>query len=129
MKGKAGNIYKNSKCFAVVSGSDGDTYRWQRRGGFTFADDAGVAFRHHEHGVMRALVTNNVYDFETADKLKILSTLCSQLLTYATTRDIIDDGFDRYGIFKPMKHSDTTGIGLFCLHQVLFKTSRYPGLK
>lgn len=66
---------------------------------------------------MRALVTNNVYDLDTVDKLKILSTLCSQLLTYVTTRDIIDDGFDRYEIFNTLKYrSETTDIGLFCLY-------------
>ena len=79
----------------TVSGPDGDTYRWQRRGGFTVSDDAVVAFRQHEHGIMRRLVTSNIYDLEAPDKLKILSTLCTQLLTYVTTRDIIDDGFDR----------------------------------
>ena len=82
----------------LVSGTDGDAYRWQKRGGFTFADDAGVAFRHREHGIMRALVTGNIYDLDPSDKLKLLCTLCSQLLTYATTRDIIDDGFDRYDL-------------------------------
>lgn len=44
---------------------------------------------------MRALVTSNIYDLNILEKLKILKTLCAQLLTYATTRDIIDDGFDR----------------------------------
>ena len=85
------------KCFSSlsVSGADGDPYRWQRRGGFTFSDDAGVAFRHREHSIMRALVTANVYDLDAIEKLKILKTLCAQLLTYCTTRDIIDDGFDR----------------------------------
>lgn len=78
-----------------MSGADSEPYRWQRRGGFTFSDDAGVAFRHHEHNIMRALVTSNIYDLNTFEKLKILKTLCAQLLTYATTRDIIDDGFDR----------------------------------
>ena len=80
---------------SLVSGADGDPYRWQRRGGFTFSDDAGVSFRHHEHTIMRTLVTGNVYDLNATEKLKILKTLCAQLLTYATTRDIIDDGFDR----------------------------------
>ena len=80
---------------SLVSGGDGDPYRWQRRGGFTFSDDAGVAFRRREHSIMRALVTGNIYDLNAGEKLKILKTLCAQLLTYATTRDIIDDGFDR----------------------------------
>ena len=79
----------------LVSGGDGDLYRWQRRGGFTVSDDAGVSFRHSEHTIMRSLVTGNIYDLNPVEKLKILKTLCAQLLTYATTRDIIDDGFDR----------------------------------
>lgn len=44
---------------------------------------------------MRTLITGNIYDLNAHEKLKILKTLCAQMLTYATTRDIIDDGFDR----------------------------------
>ncbi|KAJ7377480.1 Histidine-containing phosphotransfer protein 3 [Desmophyllum pertusum] len=71
------------------------SYRWQRRGGFTYSDDAGVEFRHTEPQLLKALVTGNIYDMGAEDKLKILVALCTQLITYATARDYVEDGFDQ----------------------------------
>ncbi|XP_015763887.1 PREDICTED: bromodomain adjacent to zinc finger domain protein 1A-like [Acropora digitifera] len=63
------------------------SYRWQRRGGFTYCDDAGVEFRHDAPHILKSLVTSNVYDMGAEDKLKVLVALCTQLITYATARD------------------------------------------
>lgn len=71
------------------------SYRWQRRGGFTYSDDAGVEFRHAEPQLLKSLVTGNIYDMNAGDKLKILVALCTQLITYATARDYIEEGFDQ----------------------------------
>ncbi|EDO44053.1 predicted protein [Nematostella vectensis] len=72
-----------------------DDYRWHGRGGFTYADDVGVEFRHSEPEIIRSLKTSTVYDLGTEDKLKILKALCGQLVTYATARDYVEEGFDR----------------------------------
>lgn len=81
---------------SLVSLGCGDPeYRWHSRGGFTYSDDAGVEFRHREPYIMKALVTASVYDLSPEEKLKILTALCGQLMTYATSRDNIEDGFDR----------------------------------
>ncbi|KAK2567493.1 Bromodomain adjacent to zinc finger domain protein 1A [Acropora cervicornis] len=71
------------------------SYRWQRRGGFTYCDDAGVEFRHDAPHVLKSLVTSNVYDMGAEDKLKVLVALCTQLITYATARDYVEEGFEQ----------------------------------
>ncbi|KAL9952948.1 hypothetical protein ACROYT_G040281 [Oculina patagonica] len=71
------------------------SYRWQRRGGFTYSDDAGVEFRHAEPQLLKSLVTCNIYDMGAEDKLKVLVALCTQLITYATARDYVEEGFDQ----------------------------------
>lgn len=71
------------------------SYRWQRRGGFTYCDDAGVEFRHDAPYILKALATGNIYDMGAEDKLKVLVALCTQLITYATARDYVEEGFDQ----------------------------------
>ena len=60
-----------------------------------YSDDAVVEFRHREPNILKALLTHNVYDLGAHDKLKILVALCTQMMTYATARDHMEDGFDR----------------------------------
>ncbi|KAK3751462.1 hypothetical protein QZH41_000753 [Actinostola sp. cb2023] len=79
----------------LQKGCGDSEYRWHSRGGFTYADDAGVEFRHREPHIMKALVTGSVYDLSTEEKLKILTALCGQLMTYATSREYVEDGFDK----------------------------------
>jgi hypothetical protein len=45
---------------------------------------------------MKTLMTGSVYDLSAEEKLKILTALCGQLMTYATSREYIEDGFDKY---------------------------------
>ncbi|XP_070577872.1 bromodomain adjacent to zinc finger domain protein 1A-like isoform X2 [Ptychodera flava] len=71
-------------------------YRYQQRGGYTPLDDAGLEFRMHEAGILRSLTTGNIYDLTTAEKLKIVTALCGQLMTYVTCRDFIEDNFDKW---------------------------------
>ena len=78
-----------------LQGCGESSYRWQRRGGFTYSDDAGVEFRHAEPRLLKALVTGNIYDMGAEEKLKVLVALCTQLITYATARDYVEDGFDQ----------------------------------
>lgn len=78
-----------------LQGCGESSYRWQRRGGFTYSDDAGVEFRHAQPRLLKALVTANIYDMDAEDKLKVLVALCTQLITYATARDYVEDGFDQ----------------------------------
>ncbi|XP_074641333.1 bromodomain adjacent to zinc finger domain protein 1A-like [Tubulanus polymorphus] len=68
---------------------------YQERGGYTPYDDAGLQFRRQENQLMKTLATDNVFDLQPDEKLKILHALMNQLLTYAAVRDIIDDHHER----------------------------------
>lgn len=88
-------MLSHSCYFTVLLGCGESSYRWQRRGGFTYCDDAGVEFRHDAPHILKALVTGNVYDMGAEDKLKVLVALCTQLITYATARDYVEEGFEQ----------------------------------
>ncbi|XP_069119018.1 bromodomain adjacent to zinc finger domain protein 1A-like [Argopecten irradians] len=70
-------------------------YRYQQRGGYTSQDDPGLDFRRQEQAVLRNLSSLCVFDLEPVDKLKILRVLTQQILTYAATRDTIEDNYER----------------------------------
>ncbi|XP_061168116.1 bromodomain adjacent to zinc finger domain protein 1A-like isoform X2 [Saccostrea echinata] len=70
-------------------------YRYQQRGGYTSLDDPGLQFRKQEPTLMKLLATESVFDLQPSDKLKILNLLVQQFLTYAATRDTIEDNYDK----------------------------------
>lgn len=70
-------------------------YRYQQRGGYTSLDDPGLQFRKQEPTLMKLLATDSVFDLQPSDKLKILNLLVQQFLTYAATRDTIEDNYDK----------------------------------
>ncbi|XP_033735417.1 bromodomain adjacent to zinc finger domain protein 1A-like [Pecten maximus] len=70
-------------------------YRYQQRGGYTSQDDPGLDFRRQEQAVLKNLSCVCVFDLEPVDKLKILRVLIQQILTYAATRDTIEDNYER----------------------------------
>ncbi|KAJ3638147.1 hypothetical protein MTP99_001553 [Tenebrio molitor] len=78
----------------------GAWWRYQQRGGYTSRDDPGLYLRLHSPHVLKALRTHNVVELPIPDKLKILSCLINQLLTYADVRDIIDERMDKIKLAK-----------------------------
>ena len=66
---------------------------YQQRGGFRLADDPGVAFRMEEPQISEALASRTVYEMSAGDKLKIMTCLMQQILSYATVRDVIDERY------------------------------------
>ncbi|XP_060068944.1 bromodomain adjacent to zinc finger domain protein 1A-like [Ylistrum balloti] len=70
-------------------------YRYQQRGGYTSQDDPGLDFRRQEQAILKNLSSFCVFDLEPDDKLKILRVLIQQILTYAATRDTIEDNYER----------------------------------
>ena len=66
---------------------------YQQRGGFRLADDPGVAFRMEEPQIPEALATRTVFEMSAGDKLKIMTCLMQQILSYATVRDVIDERY------------------------------------
>ncbi|XP_065062653.1 bromodomain adjacent to zinc finger domain protein 1A-like isoform X2 [Rhopilema esculentum] len=73
----------------------GNRNMWQTKEGFQFSDDPCVDFRHKEKSILTTLHTNCLYDLPIQDKLKILCVLCNQILTLTTTRDYIEDSFEK----------------------------------
>lgn len=74
---------------------NGARWRYQQRGGYISEDDPGLYFRLEEPHILKSLATHNVVQLSIKDKLKILSCLMNQLLTYADVRDIIDQRLEQ----------------------------------
>ena len=68
-------------------------FRHARRGGYTDSDDPAVALRLKHPDILSSLAHSSVYSLSVADKLEVLSTLCSQLLCYSVSREFIDEAF------------------------------------
>ncbi|XP_013387932.1 bromodomain adjacent to zinc finger domain protein 1A-like [Lingula anatina] len=70
-------------------------FRYQQRGGYTSLDDAGMEFKMQESAIIKALSTYNVFDLSPGEKMKVIIALVHQLLTYASSRDFIEDNFEK----------------------------------
>lgn len=73
----------------------GALWRFQQRGGYCSEDDPGLYFRLHQPHILRALAHQNVVELPIGDKLKVISCLIDQLLTYADVRDIIEERLEK----------------------------------
>jgi len=69
-------------------------WRYQQRGGYRLTDDPGYQFCRDEPQILASLQKNTVCELSIGDKLKILSCLMAQMLTYAGVRDEIDTRMD-----------------------------------
>ncbi|KAF9416177.1 hypothetical protein HW555_006429 [Spodoptera exigua] len=67
------------------------TWRYQARGGYTSADDAGLRLRVQRPSLLRALHSTHVADLALEDKFLVLQCLMNQILSYATLRDVIEE--------------------------------------
>lgn len=65
-------------------------FRHAHRGGYSDADDPAVELQLRRPDLLERLARVAVYDLQPADKLEVLSTLCSQLLSYSVSRDHIE---------------------------------------
>ncbi|KAK9747160.1 ATP-utilizing chromatin assembly and remodelling N-terminal [Popillia japonica] len=72
----------------------GSRWRFQQRGGYTHEDDPGLHLRLTNPELLYSLSIYNVVELTTDDKLKIITCLVSQLLTYADVRDVIEERLD-----------------------------------
>lgn len=70
-------------------------YRFQMRGGYTSLDDPGLEFRRQEPALLRKLSMENLFDLPPSDKIKLLKVLVHQFLTYAATRDTLEDNYEK----------------------------------
>lgn len=83
----------------LASGAQGNManakFRYQQRGGYMPIDDAGLDFKKREPEIVNKLAVDNIYDLPPNEKLKLLSVMVDQFLTYAATRDLIEDNYDK----------------------------------
>lgn len=70
-------------------------WRYQQRGGYMSEDDPGLQLRIKYPHILKALAIHNVNQLSIGDKLKILSCLIDQLLTYADVRDMVEEKLDK----------------------------------
>lgn len=75
-------------------------FRYQQRGGYTSLDDPGLELRKQQPGLLRKLNSNNVFDLQPEEKVRLVMTLVQQVMTYAAVRDIVDESFDRLRVKK-----------------------------
>ncbi|EEB13984.1 bromodomain adjacent to zinc finger protein domain 1, baz1, putative [Pediculus humanus corporis] len=70
-------------------------WRYQERGGYTNTDDPCLMLRLKDPHILRSLAIKSVVELSIGDKIKILSCLMNQILTYAEIRDIIEERYDK----------------------------------
>ena len=70
-------------------------FRYCRRGGYCDGDDPAIALQLSRPDIFERLRRVPFYDLSAADKLKVLSTLCSQLLSYSVSRELIEESVVR----------------------------------
>ncbi|CAG2061512.1 unnamed protein product, partial [Timema podura] len=70
-------------------------FRYQQRGGYTSLDDPGLQLRIEHPHILRALSITSVCELPLGDKVKVLTCLINQILTYAVVRDVIDERGDK----------------------------------
>ncbi|PIK61464.1 hypothetical protein BSL78_01589, partial [Apostichopus japonicus] len=75
-------------------------WRYQQRGAYTFHDDPGLELRLKEPAILKALTNGNVYDLNADSRMMIINTLCNQILSYVTIRDIIEESWDQWQVTK-----------------------------
>ena len=70
---------------------DRNWFRHARRGGYSDSDDPAIALRLRRPDIFDSLARVSIYDLSPADKIEILSTLCSQLLSYSVAREYMEE--------------------------------------
>ena len=66
---------------------------FQQRGGYTRMDEIGIDFVLNEKRIIQKLERFNVFDLEPSEKLKILASLCHQLMSQVRFRDLLEDNW------------------------------------
>ncbi|GAB0088714.1 Bromodomain adjacent to zinc finger domain protein 1A, bromodomain [Sergentomyia squamirostris] len=69
--------------------------RFQTRGGYRNADNPGLHLRLRHSHILRALSNRTLYELPLGDIFKILDCLISQIMTYPSVRDIIEERLEK----------------------------------
>ena len=71
--------------------SERKLFRYHRRGGYSDGDDPAIALRLRRPDLLDTLGRLSIYDLLPRDKLEVLLTLCTQLLTYSVAREYVEE--------------------------------------
>jgi len=91
------------RLYFATSGSAHDfktKFWYQQRGGYTRMDEVGIDFSLNESQILKKLEITLVYELEPDEKLKILSSLCHQLMSQVRFRDLIEDNWHKLTVCK-----------------------------
>merc|ERR1712106_199405 len=69
-------------------------WRYQYRGGFRLQDDAGFQFCLDEPQILASLNEKSLFDLSVSEKLKILTCMMNQMVSFAGVKDEIDARYD-----------------------------------
>lgn len=95
------DVYTISEMLRLYFLTSGSTHHsktkfwYQQRGGYTRMDEIGIDFSLNEKSILKKLETMNVYELDPEDKLKILTSLCHQLMSQVRLRDLIEDNWSK----------------------------------
>ncbi|KAK2583060.1 hypothetical protein KPH14_009093 [Odynerus spinipes] len=70
-------------------------WRYSQRGGYTNLDDSALLLRINETYILRMLGHRSVCELELDDRLKLVTCLINQLLTFASIRDFIEERHEK----------------------------------
>lgn len=73
---------------------------YQQRGGYTRMDEIGLDFALNEKSILKKLEKTLVYELAAEEKLKILISLCHQLMSHVRFRDITEDNLQKVSVLK-----------------------------
>ena len=72
------------------------SFRYCNRGGYSDGDDPLLEFRLNNYEILESLSLSPMYDLSPWKKLKIVSVLCLQLLSFASCRDYMEEVREKY---------------------------------
>uniref|UniRef100_UPI00358F9370 bromodomain adjacent to zinc finger domain protein 1A-like n=1 Tax=Myxine glutinosa TaxID=7769 RepID=UPI00358F9370 len=70
-------------------------FRYRQHGGYDTTDDPCIELRLKWPSLLRHLALFSVYDLRPEEKVRILHALCGQLLSLVTTREYIEESFEK----------------------------------
>ncbi|XP_015181281.1 PREDICTED: bromodomain adjacent to zinc finger domain protein 1A isoform X2 [Polistes dominula] len=76
-------------------GEAASKWRYSQRGGYSNFDDPALLLRIDQTYILRLLGHRNVCEFDLDDKLKLVTCLINQLLTFASIRDFIEERYEK----------------------------------
>nr|CAB3225094.1 bromodomain adjacent to zinc finger domain protein 1A [Phallusia mammillata] len=75
--------------------SEDRLWRYQHRGGYSSCDDTPLRLCFDRPELVEKLATTSIFDLEPEEKLSLLQCLAHHLLSFVTSRDYLDETWDK----------------------------------